>query len=362
MTGIRDQLARDTCGLIDIPSESRYEARIADHIWDMLAGMRLPAMRVTRYGNSVLTIHDVPRASSSRPFIWLVGHVDTVPAQANMPARLRGDVIEGLGAADMKGALAVMIALARWMADERPPLRCDVGLLFYDKEEIGLAESGLTPLFAAFDDLERADLAVVMEPTGGEIQVGCLGNIQADVTFCGKSCHSARPWLGENAIHKGIAALAELSRSVPSPDEVDGFTYVEVCNVTRIKGGLAANVIPDEMRVHVNYRYSPSRTPEEAETHLRSLLAGDEIAITANGPAARPCVGNPLVKRLQASGDLVVAPKQAWTDVAQFEMHGVDAVNFGPGDPAFAHTRDEQVSLDALEASYEILQQFILEV
>jgi succinyl-diaminopimelate desuccinylase len=349
-----DRLARRTLELVDIPSPSREETRIADHVAAGLDALGVSG-RVVRHGNSVLTL-----PSGNRERVLFVGHLDTVPAQGNMPGRLEGGMVHGLGAADMKGSLAVLIELAAWLTAAGADTSLDAGFLFYDKEEIPVRESGLTPLFTAHPEAFEASLAVVMEPTGGEIQMGCLGNIQADAVFRGKSSHSARPWLGENAVHKGITALGELSSLDPVDDEIDGLLYREVCSVTRIEGGIAANVIPDEMRVHVNFRYSPRRGETEAEARLAELVPGDEVVIASNAPAARPCGDNALLRRLRDVSTADVTPKQAWTDVAQFASRDIDAVNYGPGDPHLAHTREEAVGVDALVAAFDVLTRFLV--
>ncbi|MCC7076085.1 MAG: succinyl-diaminopimelate desuccinylase [Acidimicrobiia bacterium] len=368
-----ERLAAATLELVDIPSESRHERAIADHVEDTLMRVAFEA-EVVRHGNCILTL---PRPGS-RPGtrVLVVGHLDTVPAQGTLPGRREDGTVFGLGAADMKGALAVMLELAAWCAshvsDRGPDLGPnpgpdlgpnpgpDVGFVFYEREELPVAESGLTPLFDAHPSALDAALAIVMEPTRGEIQMGCLGNVQADVVFRGKSSHSARPWLGVNAVHRGIRGLYDVSGLEPVDDEIDGLVYREVCSITRVEGGIAANVIPDEMRAHVNFRYSPRRTREEAEARLHDLVVGDEVEIVSNAAGAMPCGENPLLRSLQHIAAAPVTPKQAWTDVAQFTAHGIDAVNFGPGDPHLAHTREESVDVEALVHAFTVLSRLLV--
>jgi succinyl-diaminopimelate desuccinylase len=333
------RLADRTLELIDIPSESRDEARLAAHVAEVL---RAAGVRVRDLGDTCL-LAGPPDAP-----LMLAGHLDTVPAQDNRPGRIDGDRVYGLGAADMKGALAVMIELALAGA----PYRC----LFFGREELPLAESALTPLLAR--EPQDAELVVMMEPTACELHAGCLGNVNATWTFRGRSGHSARPWTADNAIEHAAAGVLALAAEPPAPHRFDGLEFVEVATVTRIAGGIAANVIPDRVDCHVNFRYAPGRTAAEAEARLAALCAGHgELAIDSNAPSG-PVATGPRVDALVAAGDLVRAPKQAWTPVAEFALAGLPAVNFGPGDPAQAHRRDESVEIAALARAYEVLERF----
>jgi succinyl-diaminopimelate desuccinylase len=331
------RLADRTLELIDIPSESRDEARLAAHV----AGV-LGAAGVRDLGDTCLL------AGPSDAPLLLAGHLDTVPAQDNRPGRIDGDRVYGLGAADMKGALAVMIELALAGA----PYRC----LFFGREELPMSESALTPLLAR-EPLD-AELVVMMEPTACELHAGCLGNVNATWTFRGRSGHSARPWTAENAIERAAAGVVALAARPPEPVEFDGLAFVEVASVTRIAGGIAANVIPDRVDCHVNFRYAPGRSAAEAEARLAELCAGHgELTVDSNAPSG-PVATGACVDALVATGDLVRAPKQAWTPVAEFGLAGLPAVNFGPGEPAQAHRRDESVGIAALARAYEVLERF----
>jgi succinyl-diaminopimelate desuccinylase len=330
-----ERLADRTLELIDLPSESRGEARLAEHVAGLLPDAR-------DLGDTGVL------AGPEGARVLLGGHLDTVPAQGNRPGRRDGERIHGLGASDMKGALAVMIELVR---DGLP-----LGALFFGREELPLTESALTPL------LERhplsPELVVMMEPTDNELHAGCLGNVNATWTFHGRAGHSARPWLADNAITRAAAGISALAAHAPEPHDYDGLRFVEVASVTKVAGGIAGNVIPDRAEAHVNYRYAPGRTPEQAEARLRELCDGHgELRVDANAPSGRVARG-PLVDALIAAGELTVAPKQAWTPVAEFGMAGLPAVNFGPGDPPQAHTRDESVSVAALVRSYRVLERF----
>jgi succinyl-diaminopimelate desuccinylase len=328
-----DRLAARTLELIDIPSESRDEAGVAAHIAELTGAQDL--------GDTCLAVR------RNAP-VLLAGHLDTVPAQDNLPGRRDDERVHGLGASDMKGALAVMIELAR--ADA--PFDC----LFFGREELASQYSALTPLL----ERERLDyeLVVMMEPTGNELHAGCVGNMNATWTFTGRSAHSARPWDGENAIHaaaRGIAQLAEFERE---EHVFDGLTFYEVASVTEIQGGIAQNVIPDRVVCGVNYRFAPGRSPDEAKQRLRELCPGGELTIDSLAPSGPVATSNPRAQTLIATGDLKVAPKQAWTPVAEFGLAGLDAVNFGPGEPAQAHRRDESIEIAALERSYRVLEAF----
>jgi succinyl-diaminopimelate desuccinylase len=254
-----------------------------------------------------------------------------------------------------------MLEAALDVAAEPEASEVDLGLLFFGREELPITESALMPLFERCAAASTIDLAIVMEPTGNAIEVGCLGNLNARVMITGKAAHSARPWLGDNAVHSAIAVLAPIADLPVRDVEVDGLVFREVVNVTTIQGGIAANVIPDRVQADINYRYAPSRTPEEAEARIRELLGRRpvDVRIVGNAPPGPVAVSHPLVQRLQRSGDLAVGPKQAWTPVAEFALGGVAAVNFGPGDPKYAHRDDERVEVASLMRSYELMRAFL---
>ena len=333
---LAERLAARTLELVDVPSESRDETRLAAHVLDVLSGA---GVAVRDAGDGCVVAGDGP--------IVLAGHLDTVPAQGNRPGRRDGDAVHGLGAADMKGALAVMIELALSGAGFR--------YVFFPREELPWAESALTPLLEREPALRDAALAVVMEPTGNALHAGCVGNINARLVAHGRSGHSARPWLADNAIHRLADAVALVAGQPHVEQEFEGLTFVEAMSVTQISGGIAQNVIPDRAEAHLNYRYAPGTSAEEAERRLHDLLAGVDVEVFSNAPSgAVPSAGNPVVAQLRDLG-LAWEPKQAWTPVAEFARAGVDAVNFGPGEPRYAHTRDEQVAVEALVRSYEVL-------
>lgn len=338
-----ERLAARTLELVDIPSESRDEARLAAHVAATLGGSGL---EVADLGDTCV----LARPHGVRPPVLLAGHLDTVPAQGNRPGRRDAGRVHGLGASDMKGALAVMIELALAGAP--------FGLLFFGREELPVQESALAPLLERARDEVAAELVVMMEPTDNAIHAGCLGNINATWRFHGRSGHSARPWDADNAIHAAATAIAAFARHEPEPHEFDGLVFREVASVTRIAGGIAGNVIPDRAEAHVNFRYAPGRTPAEAEARLAELCRGGELTVDANAPSGPVATANPHARRLAAVGGLEVAPKQAWTPVAEFGAAGLDAINFGPGAPAQAHRRDESVEVAALVRCHRVLEAF----
>jgi succinyl-diaminopimelate desuccinylase len=341
-------LAARTLELVDIPSVSRDEAAIHAHVASLV-----PLPEVYRSEGALLSAP--PR--TGKPVVLFAGHHDTVPSQGNMPGRIEDGWVVGLGASDMKGGVAVMIELARWLAAERPALSFDPAFLFFAREELPVSESPLPDVFAAAPLVREAALVVVLEPTDNALHLGCVGSINASLSFHGRSAHSARPWQGENAIAKAVAGLAPVVAVPPLEVEVAGLTFTEVVTVTQIRGGVADNVVPDRVEARLNFRYAPTRTPDQAEERLRELVPGVEIE--SNSAAAHVPEHSELLARLQAAGDFERLPKQAWTPVAQFAAEGLDAVNLGPGATRYAHQRDERVEIAALERTFAALQRFL---
>jgi len=324
-------LAQTALRLVDTPSESRHEQAAVELIRQLM-----PAAPVYDDGE-VLLYGDGP--------IVLAGHLDTIPAQGNIPGRIADGAVHGLGASDMKGGVAVMVELARAAVPGR--------YLFFTREEVPVVESPLPALFAT-GLLGGVELAVVLEPTDCILHAGCLGNIQARVTFHGESAHSARPWTGLNAIHELVRGLQALVELEPRDVELDGLVYREVVSAVRVEGGIASNVVPAAASVELNFRYMG----DGAEERLRALVPQGEIEILSSAPSAPPALGNPRVARLrQLVSD--VAPKQAWTPVAQFAEQGIDAINYGPGLTRYAHRVDEQIPIENLTVAYETLRTFL---
>ncbi len=348
---LAERLAARTLELVDVASESRNEAALAAHVLGVLAD---GGVAVRDAGDTCVVAEF---GAADGPLVVLAGHFDTVPTQGNRPGRRDAEAVHGLGATDMKAALAVKIELALLLRDAG----VRVAAVFFGREELGIAESALTPLLERDALLRSADLAVVMEPTDNALQGGCLGNVNATWAFTGRSGHSARPWLADNAITHAAAGITALHAVPVDRVTFDGLEFAEVASVTKVTGGIAENVIPDEVRCHVNYRYAPGRSAADAEERIHALCAHPNatLEIHSNAPSGAVSVGDPLVQELIAAGGLSVAPKQAWTPVAEFALAGVPAVNFGPGDPAYAHRRDELVRVDALLRSARTLERFL---
>ncbi len=343
-----DRLAARTLELVDIPSISGDEAAIGAHVLGVLQAAGIP---VRDAGDTCILAGTTSRGE--RPLILLAGHLDTVPAQANIPGRIDAEAVHGLGAADMLGSLAVMLELA---LGDRSGDAVDCGLVFFGREELGQADSALTPLLEREPGLHGADLVVMMEPTSNDLQLGCLGNINATWTFRGRSGHSARPWMADNAIHRAATGICELAAHPAVAHESDGLTFTEVMSVTTISGGIAANVIPDIVTAHVNHRYAPGTSAAAAAAHLHGICdMHGELMIESNAPSGPVPKDNQLVAALARAAGASIQPKQAWTPVAEFGLAGLDAINFGPGDPAQAHTRDEHVSVAALVHAHDAL-------
>ena len=322
-----------TAALVDIESVSRNEQTIADSVERALRA--LPHVEVMRDGHTV-----VGRTSLGRDErVVIGGHLDTVPVNANLPSRLDGDLLHGLGSCDMKGGVAVALRLAATMA---APNR-DLTYVFYECEEIEAQFNGLGRLARNRPELLEADFAILMEPTNAVVEAGCQGTMQVEVVLHGERAHSARSWRGDNAIHAATPVLQRLLAYVPRQPVIDGLTYHEGLNAVGITGGVAGNVVPDECRVSINHRFAPDRGVEEAEAHLRTVFDGFELRVLDSAPGALPGLDRPAAAAFVAEVGGTVAPKFGWTDVAQFAELGVPAVNFGPGNPLLAHKQEEHV-------------------
>ncbi|MFQ5948200.1 MAG: succinyl-diaminopimelate desuccinylase [Acidimicrobiia bacterium] len=345
-------LIEDLQRLVDIPSATGEEDRLCSYLQERLLS-RWGSEAVQRFGNSL-----VVGSSSGRGLVVLYGHLDTVPQQAEPGSRIDGDRLYGLGASDMKAGIAVMVHLLEDSAVRQG--RYDVVGVFYDREEGPAQENGLENVLDAVDWLASAEFAVVLEPTDLELQLGCQGFINATVTFTGRSAHSARPWLGENAVTKAGEWLAAMHLRRPEPVAVAGLEYLELFTVTRAAGGVARNIVPPRFDVNLNYRFPPTLTVEEAEARLReTTVAADKVTIVDGAAGAPVPEGNPHLERLQAVSGSPRAPKQAWTDVARLAQRGVAAVNYGPGEVAQAHQADESVPVANLEAAFDTLKAFL---
>jgi succinyl-diaminopimelate desuccinylase len=324
-----------TADLVDVPSVSGDEAALAGLIAAALA--RLPHLSLHRDGNAIVARTSLGRAER----VILAGHIDTVPVAGNLPSRAGNGLLYGCGSCDMKSGVAVQLRLAATLT---APSR-DISYVFYDCEEVEAERNGLLRLSRNSPELLTGDLAVLLEPTGGLIEGGCQGTMQAEITTHGVRAHSARSWMGRNAIHQAGAVLDRLRSYQPREPEVDGLTYREGLNAVGISGGVAGNVIPDQCIVKVNFRFAPDRNVQQAASHLREVFSGFDIAITDAAPGARPGLTHPATAGLLAAVGATPRAKLGWTDVARFAELGLPAVNYGPGDPNLAHSVGEHVPL-----------------
>ena len=327
-----------TARLVDIESVSGSEEPLADAIAAAMAG--LPHLAVHQDGNAVVARTDFGHAER----VVLAGHIDTVPVAGNLPSHVAGGMLYGCGSCDMKSGVAVALRLAAWV---RSAVR-DITYVFYDCEEVEAARNGLLRLSRSRPELLAADFAVLMEPTGAVVEGGCQGTLRADVVATGERAHSARSWLGSNAIHNAGGILDVLRAYQPRQPVVDGLAYHEGLNAVGISGGVAGNVIPDECVVSVNFRFAPDRSPEQAQDHVREVFSGFEVRVADVAGGARPGLGQPAAASFVAAMGGEPRAKLGWTDVARFDALGIAAVNYGPGDPQLAHTRHEHVPLEQI--------------
>jgi succinyl-diaminopimelate desuccinylase len=347
-----------TTALVAVPSESHHEDELAGLIETRLHA-RAPELRIDRLGPNVIARTDLGRARR----VVLGGHLDTVPANAgNDVPRVEADVLHGLGAADMKSGLAVLLRLAEELHADPRRARHDVTLVFYECEEVRDEFNGLGKIFATQPELLAGDFAVLLEPTDGWVEAGCQGVLVAKAGFDGERAHAARPWMGDNAIHRATDALVKLAAHQVDEVDVDGLVYRQAFQVVGIEGGLPDkhNVVPDRCTIRVNRRFAPSFTVEEAEAQVRALLDdADDVEILQAQAGAAPNLHNPLVHDFVSRLSLPVRPKLGWTDVARFASRGTPALNFGPGDPEIAHTQGEFVTRASVEQCHEVLGRFV---
>ncbi|MFC4004246.1 succinyl-diaminopimelate desuccinylase [Prauserella oleivorans] len=343
-----------TAALVDIPSVSGEEAEIADAVEQALR-TQAPHLEVVRNGDAVLA-----RTSLGRPSrVVLAGHLDTVPVNDNLPGSRSGsgdtEILRGLGTVDMKGGDAVFLHLAATL----PEPRHDVTFVFYDCEEVEAVRNGLGRIERELPDWLTGDLAIVGEPSNAVIEAGCQGTMRIELTTSGTRAHTARAWMGVNAIHALGEPLRRLAEYRPRVVDIDGLTYREGLQAVRIGGGVSGNVVPDAAVLAVNHRFAPDRSPEQAEEHLREVFDGYEITVVDSSPGALPGLSAPAAAELVTAAGGRVAAKLGWTDVARFAARGLPAVNFGPGDPTLAHTQGEHVAAEEIRRVAGVLTSFL---
>ncbi|MFP5372750.1 MAG: succinyl-diaminopimelate desuccinylase [Actinomycetes bacterium] len=351
-----------TRALVDTPSVSGTEEALADAVEAALRG--LGGLEVERIGNAVLA-----RTNLDRPTrVVLAGHLDTVPIADNVPSELR--VVDGVqrlygcGTTDMKAGDAVMLRLAGRFGVPGAAPACDLTFVFYDNEEVDSALNGLGRVARERRSWLYGDLAVLLEPTDGEVEAGCQGTLRAVIDVAGRRAHSARSWLGVNAIHGAAPILATLADYSARTVQIDGCTYREGLNAVRVSGGNAGNVIPDDCRIEVNFRYAPDRDEDAAEAHVREAFAdvlppGATLTVVDNAGGALPGLAEPAAVAFVAAVGRPARAQLGWTDVARFAAFGIPAVNYGPGDPQLAHTREEHVLVDRLQPAENALVAYL---
>jgi succinyl-diaminopimelate desuccinylase len=354
-------MALDTAGdivtllgqLVDIPSESLNEGAIADAIEAALVGCE--HLTVEREGNTLVARTDF----GHRDRVLICGHIDTVPEAHNLPHFIEEvdgqERLVGLGSCDMKGGLAVALALA---VNVPEPTR-DVTYVFYEAEEIEAQYNGLKRLAETRPDLLAGDFAVLMEPSDAGVEAGCQGTLRAEIHLAGRRSHSARSWLGSNAIHSAADVLVRLADYQPARVEIDGLEYREGLNAVAITGGVAGNIIPDECIVTVNYRFAPSLTTELAIAHVQAIFEGFDVRVVDVAPGALPGLAQPAAQTFLEVTNSTPRPKYGWTDVSRFSALGIPAVNYGPGDPSLAHTREEYVPTSQVRSTYAVMHTWL---
>jgi succinyl-diaminopimelate desuccinylase len=355
LLGALGDIAALTAALVDLDSVSGTEGPIADAVHAVLLGV--PELHVSRRGNVVWAWTELGRTER----VLLAGHLDTVPAAGNAGARVvagpDGPEVGGLGSVDMKGGVAIALQLAATVPPEQ--LTRDLTVVFYDCEEVQAARNGLGHLAAAEPGALAADLAVLLEPTGGVLEGGCQGSLHVRVATAGARAHTARAWMGHNAIHAVAPVLDRLAAYVPSRPVVDGLEYREGLQAVAISGGVAGNVVPDRCALTVNFRYAPDRDSAGAVAHVRDVFAGFDVEVLDDAGAARPGLDRPAVAALAAAVGGRPRAKYGWTDVARFAALGIAAVNYGPGDPSRAHTAGESVPVSQLLAVGNVLGTYL---
>ncbi|MFF1382589.1 succinyl-diaminopimelate desuccinylase [Arthrobacter sp. NPDC058288] len=361
---LRQDVALLTAALIDINSVSANEKELADAVEHAL--LKIPQLKIVRDGDSIIARTDLGRPER----IILAGHLDTVPLPTTegalgtvpsfWPSGAPGEgLLYGRGTTDMKGGVAVQLALAATMFDGGAEPGKDVTFVFYDHEEVEAVKSGLGRLVRNHGELLNGDFAILLEPTHGTVEGGCNGTMRFEATTVGEASHSARAWMGSNAIHAAAPILARLAAYEPATINVDGLDYRESLNAVKINGGTAGNVIPDRCVVEINYRFAPDKTPEQAEAHVRELLDGFDVVKTDSAAGARPGLNHPAAASFVAAVGAEPKPKYGWTDVARFSELGIPAVNFGPGDPLLAHKDNEHVDADAIRECLRALRTWL---
>lgn len=348
-----DDLMGLTEALVNVDSVSGREGPLSDAIADRLA-QRANHLEIVRIGNTLVARTNLGRSRR----LLIGGHLDTVPANGNAVAHRDGEILHGLGTADMKGSLAVLLALA----EQLPTPSVDVTFLLYDGEEVEEERNGLRRVLAEQPELLSGDLAILAEPTDGWVEAGCQGTLHVKATYRGNRAHSARPWMGTNAIHAAVDPLARVvaASEALAPRVIDGMEFTQALQVVSVQGGIANNVVPDEATIIVNRRFSPDLSVEEVVEETSAYFHdATQIEILNASPGALPNLTDPFVASFVERSGGNVRSKLGWTDVARFTAIGVPALNFGAGDPLVAHTAEERVSSTSLAQVHAILREVL---
>ena len=337
-----------TAALVDVESVSGDEQRLTDLVE---AGLRKTSLELVRDGNVVVARTHLGRDQR----VLLAGHLDTVPTADNVPSRREGERLLGCGTSDMKSGDAVLLHLAATLQEPS----YDLTFVLYDNEEVEAAKNGLNRVAASHREWLEADLAILMEPTNGQVEAGCQGTLRVSVAIPGRRAHSARSWLGENAIHAAAPLLTTLVRYDAREVDIDGCVYREGLNAVRVEGGVAGNVVPDACSVVVNFRFAPDRSEAQALEHVREVLSPYDVALVDSAPGALPGLTAPAAAHFIAAVGEQPMAKYGWTDVARFAALGIPAVNYGPGDPNLAHTREESVEVGHITRCTDVLRRYL---
>jgi succinyl-diaminopimelate desuccinylase len=356
MTELAERLAARTLELCLVPSETGKEEAIAELVEAFGRERTRGAGTLQRIGQSVICDPCAgDEAWMDLPAVALVGHLDTVRCAETQRYEIADGRVYGCGASDMKAGISVMMELLdRWqeLRSVRPVW------IFYDAEEGPFDANGLEPVLRS-GILPKLDLAFVLEPTDGAVQLGCMGTLHARVTVRGKRAHSARPWQGENALFRALPLLERLSGLARRAVQFGDLTFYEVITPTQATTYNSPNVVPDALALNLNVRFAPGRTPEEAADEVRALVGSDgDVEIMDAAPAGEVYLDHPLLSAWLKNESLALAPKQAWTDVARFTSRGIPALNFGPGETSQAHQADEWCSIESLESNCRSLLSF----
>ncbi len=349
---MEDKIINYLIDLVKIPSVIGNEKQIADFVENFIKKQKY---KFIRHNNSIIAYRQL---SPDRKTVGFLGHLDTVPGENDFTGEIIDGKVYGLGASDMKSGLAVMMSIMERFSNKNS--RFNLVFVFYEKEEGPYNDNGLEPLLTEYDIIQKCDLIFALEPTNNVIQVGCLGTLHASIIFEGKRAHSARPWQGENAIHKAADFLKRLADYGVHEYEFEGMKYLEVMNATMVEFSGGRNIIPDRFVINVNYRFAPGKSIEQAKEDVIKLVNNEaKVEFTDLCPSGNVCLYNPILGEFIDRFNIPVEPKQAWTDVARLSLYGIDAVNFGPGDPAQAHQKNEYVPIENVIKSYDMFEKFL---